>query len=291
MKRSIVIFIFIIFAIVPIWASSDKIGFVDVNKVFKEFKGFFQVEQEMQKDVSIWRQKAADMKKNVENMRKDVQSRRSMLSDAAYDREMEKVTKAEKEYEAYVDSIWGENGRIQKKYEETIKPMVDVMYRIIDKIAKDEGFSVIMDSSQGGVIYTSDNNDITDRVIEELNYEYGIMTKAVKLIFFDLRGTGDIVKEKLLDVKLSDSLRVRLDSIENVKILDIKKVRIELNKDNVMPNDSITVEEGQSVAQDMEADYFVIGVLNSSGNNLKRFSVAHFAVQAGKPNHLKNVPG
>ncbi len=258
--------------------AKSPMGFVDMERVFKEFKGFSQVEEEMQKDISSWRQKASEMKAYVDNMRKDVESRRTVLSEEAYKREMDKVKEEEDKYEAFVDSIWGENGKIQKRYEEMIKPMVDVMYNLINKIAEDEGYFVIMDSSQGGVIYVSKENDITDMVIEALNYEYGIMTKEIKVVLFDMTGTGDIVKENLLDVKLADSLRTRLGSLENVTITGNKEARNELQKNNIMPGDSIPINTGQEAAQNLETDYFVIGSVKSSGESIT-IKVSVYATQ------------
>ncbi len=258
--------LFFIFSLIV--SLNAKVGVVNVKRVFNEFKGFSQVEEDLQKDISSWRQKADEMRQYAEDMRKEVENRRNVLSEEAYNREMEKVRKEEEKYKAFVDSIWGENGRLQKRYEELIKPMVDVMYKIIQDIAANEGYDIILDSSQEGVVYSSQENDITDMVIEGLNYEYGIIEKKTKIVVYDFYGEGDIVKEQLLDVKLCDSLRTRLEKFDQIEITDPKTMRVMLQKDGIMPGESLSVDKGGEYADKLETDYFILGTVKSSGETV-----------------------
>jgi Skp family chaperone for outer membrane proteins len=68
-----------------------------------------------------------------------------------------------------VKSIWGPEGKIAQKNAELMKPIIDKVNGILERIGTEEKFSMIFDAANGGVVFAPPGADLTPRVVEELN--------------------------------------------------------------------------------------------------------------------------
>jgi outer membrane protein len=56
---------------------------------------------------------------------------------------------------------------LQNRNAELVKPIIDKINKAIDKVATENGFTYILDTSKGAVVFTSkDSQNITDMVIK-----------------------------------------------------------------------------------------------------------------------------
>jgi outer membrane protein len=153
----------------PASAQDLKIGYLDTVKIFANYKETIEAEQIYAKEVEAWKKTAEEMEAELATMREDIQSQSLMLSaeklaekKLAFDQRMQ-------EYQKYMQDIFGENGEAARRNKELTEPIVEKINGVIDKYAKDNGFSLVLDSSQGVLIYAQPEMDITDRIIEALD--------------------------------------------------------------------------------------------------------------------------
>ncbi len=150
-------------------AADLKLGFIDSERIFKEYKGTQAAQQQFDQDVQEWNVQAQNYKKDIERLRVELEGQGPMLSDEKkIEREQELQSKLN-QYDQFVQSIWGPSGLIAQRNEELTRPIVAKIKTVLGKIGTDEGYSIIFDAADGNIVYGEPSFDLTDRVLLSLN--------------------------------------------------------------------------------------------------------------------------
>jgi len=152
------------------WAEL-KIGYVNSEEIFIKFKGTQDAQEKFDKVAAGIQQQATNMKKEIEGLKEQLE-RQSLLLSKERKKELEDKIKAKAaEFESYVAKHYGREGDLVKKNEEMTKPIIEKIQKIIDKIADEEHYDLVLDSRMGGIIFASKKIDLTDRVLKLLNQQ------------------------------------------------------------------------------------------------------------------------
>lgn len=148
-------------------AHAEKVGVVDMQKaiqstaVGKKAKG--ELEGEFNKKKKELEKKEADLKK----MGEDLEKKKSVLSEEALGK---KQAEFQEEMLKYRDVVGKSQVEIQKKERELTAPILEKMKKVIAKVAKDKGYSVVIENSQM-VLYAVPEADLTDDVVKAFEKE------------------------------------------------------------------------------------------------------------------------
>ncbi|MFQ6092002.1 MAG: OmpH family outer membrane protein [bacterium] len=152
-------------------AADLKIGYIDSQRIFRSYKGTADAQAKLDREVAEWEKKAEAMKKEVEDLQKELDAQSLLLSEEKK-REKEQTLQAKyAEYQQFVTSIWGPQGEAIRSNEELTKPIIEKIDAILKKIGEEENYTFIFDAVGGGLVYAKPTFDLTDQVIEELNKE------------------------------------------------------------------------------------------------------------------------
>ena len=155
----------------PSPAQELKIGYIDSERIFEQYKATTDAQEQFDRDVEAWRKEAEQSERDLQSMREELDSQRLLLSEnALQDKEMALQAKAS-EHERFVQSIWGPTGRIAKRNAELTQPIVEKIRLVLDKIGAEQGYSIIFDAADGNIVYGEKSLDLTDQVLAELNKE------------------------------------------------------------------------------------------------------------------------
>jgi outer membrane protein len=148
-----------------------KIGFINVEEIFKNYAGTKDAQAKFDKEVAKWEQDASTRQKEIKDI-KDQLEKQSLLLSPERKAELEaKLKQKMVEYQDFLQTKFGQKGEVLSKNEELTKPIIEKINKIIEKIAKDEGYDFIFDARAGGVIYGKPAFDLTERVLNLLNKE------------------------------------------------------------------------------------------------------------------------
>lgn len=153
-------------------AVETKIGFVDSDRVFREYQATAAAKAEFNLYVNEARDSAAVLRQNIETLKEELETQKLMLSEEARLRKLDEIESLSKAYDQYLQNVFGKSGRVQQKNDELMVPVLDKINESVAKIADREAFTVVLELSEN-VLYASSELDITDLVIDELNLEYG----------------------------------------------------------------------------------------------------------------------
>lgn len=147
--------------------AESKIGYVDMQKAIQTTaagkKAKAELESEFNKKKKDLEKKEADLKK----MGEDLEKKKSVLSEDALGK---KQAEFQDEMLKYRDIVGKSQVEIQKKERELTAPILDKMKKVIAKLAKEKGFTVVLENSQM-VLYAVPEADMTEDVIKAFDKE------------------------------------------------------------------------------------------------------------------------
>jgi outer membrane protein len=152
----------------PSWASEAlKVGIVDFNKCLqqsdkgvKAYKGLKEKNDRATKELEG---KQEELKKLYEEF---IRRRNVLSADARKEKENELMRKDED----LRNLTRKKEEEMRKDTDAVLQPLIGELHEVMKKLAKDEGYTLILEGKVGAVYYfASPVNDITDKVIKLLN--------------------------------------------------------------------------------------------------------------------------
>ena len=148
-------------------AAETKIGFVDMQKAIQSTaagkKAKTELEGEFNKKKKELEKKEADLKK----MGEDLERKKSVLSEEVLGK---KQAEFQEEMMKYRDVVGKSQVEIQKKERDLTAPILEKMKKTIEKVAKEKGYTVVLENS-AMVLYAAADSDMTADVIKTYEKE------------------------------------------------------------------------------------------------------------------------
>ncbi|HWU44072.1 MAG TPA: OmpH family outer membrane protein [Bdellovibrio sp.] len=147
--------------------AETKIGYVDVPKAIQATsagkKAKTELETQFNKQKKELEKKEADLKK----MNEDLEKKKTVLSeDALKAKQMEFQTEMMK----FREEVAKSQKEIQKRQQELTAPILEKMQKMISKVTKDKGYTLVLQNTQA-ILYASPDADLTDDVIKAYEKE------------------------------------------------------------------------------------------------------------------------
>lgn len=154
-------------------AQDVEIGYVDPQAVLAKMPEMKAIQQRLQNFVDRKREELAQKEQNFNQEVQSYQQKSSVISDAARQKEEERLGQLNAELQQFRTQLQQE---VQQKQQELVGPLLQQINEAINKVASDMGLTYVLNTttSNGDVIilYASDEAqqkyDITDRVMRQM---------------------------------------------------------------------------------------------------------------------------
>lgn len=144
--------------------ADTKIGVVNVQYAISQTEDGIRATNTLKKAFDKKQQDLDGRQAELEKMKGDIQKQTSILSREALTRRMEDWQKRMVDLQTvFVDH----NKELQKKQSELMAPIMKKMVGSISRIAKKNGYDVIVDAQ--AALYARQDLDLTDQVIQQYN--------------------------------------------------------------------------------------------------------------------------
>lgn len=144
-----------------------KIGVVDMQKAIQSTavgkKAKAELEAEFNKKKKELEKKEGELKKLGE----EIEKKKAVLAEDALNK---KQAEFQEEMLKYRDVVGKSQVEIQKKERDLTAPILEKMKKVIAKVAKDKGYSMVLENSQM-VLYSTPDADLTQEVITAFEKE------------------------------------------------------------------------------------------------------------------------
>jgi len=143
-----------------------RIGYVDLRVALNESDSGKKAKAELESLIKT-KQVAIDEKgKTVEKLKVELEKQSSVLSGEAKKAKEDEIERLVRDYQRLVQDSQAEIKKKEDKYTETI---VKELRAIVEKIGKDESYSLILENVENIILYSNKDLDLTDRVIKKFN--------------------------------------------------------------------------------------------------------------------------
>ena len=142
--------------------AQQKIAYIDIKQVIRDSKAGKAANVSFQKEVESKRAVIDQKRKALEDMRQDVIQNGAVMSETKRRNLAETIEKKQKDLDRTREDIRVE---LQRKDLELTQNVLKDIEAIVNKIGQEEGFDLIVEKTEAGILYGSSATDITKKVI------------------------------------------------------------------------------------------------------------------------------
>lgn len=144
-----------------------KVGFIDMQKAIQATSAGKKAKTELEGDFNKKKKELEKKEADLKKMGEDLEKKKSVLSEDALNK---KQAEFQDEMLKYRDVVGKSQIEIQKKERELTAPILEKMKKTIAKLAKEKGYTMVIENSQM-VLYATPDADLTDEVISAFEKE------------------------------------------------------------------------------------------------------------------------
>ena len=108
----------------PARAQNVRIGFVDSQRIFNEYKSAQEAQDRFSREIQSWRTEADDRRRQVDELRNELKDQDPLLSEAKKLEKESTLQKAVSDYDRFVQDFWGPNGKVQRLNDEITREVI-----------------------------------------------------------------------------------------------------------------------------------------------------------------------
>lgn len=148
--------------------AQSKVGYVDVQKAIQATAAGKKAKEVLDGEYGK-RKKELDKKKaDIEKMNQDLEKKKTVLSEEVMGKKQMELQEEMMKFQKVV----AENQlEIQKKEKELVEPILDKMRKVIEKVATEKGYALVIEKQSQNVLYAQKEADLTDSVIQAYEKE------------------------------------------------------------------------------------------------------------------------
>jgi len=139
------------------------IAVVDFQKASQAVQEGAQIQAELNKMQQLAASQIKDMEKQIMGLRAEYDKQAMILSD---DTKMEKQREIMAAQQEYQQAVAMAQQNMAQTYEQKAGALFQKMRKVCEVIGAEKGYSLILEISQGGVVYAGDSEDITTELIK-----------------------------------------------------------------------------------------------------------------------------
>ena len=168
MKKIVLTIVLVMVLTTLVFAEADKIAYIDTDRIMMTSPETQEAQTILMGERQKWEQEIADMDTEIEQLYADYESKKMILTESGKQEAETKIMLLSEARQAKVQELFGENGTFVQRQNELLAPILNKLKTIIEKVAVENNYSIILDASAGSLLYAKPNLDITDSILNEM---------------------------------------------------------------------------------------------------------------------------
>ncbi|MDP8205910.1 MAG: OmpH family outer membrane protein [Candidatus Electryonea clarkiae] len=165
MKRIVLTVLALIFVASLTTAKDTKIGIIISQRIMEEYPEAQDAQKVLSDEIAEWQRQSQQMQDEIMEKEKEYMQMELMLSE---EKKMEKQAELERDYTEFRQFQSGIEQKAFQRNQELFQPINEKIQKVIDEIAVEMSFDLILDAVGNNIAYADPTLDITDRVLDEL---------------------------------------------------------------------------------------------------------------------------
>ena len=178
----IIFFLFLISSLNISAQRGARIAYIDMDIILNNNEEYQKSSKSLDKNILLWKKEIELKKIQLKKYQDQLEIEKILLtSELIKDKELE-IEDFALELINLQERRFGSNGDMIKQRIKLLQPIQDQVLNIIKEIAKEKKYDFIFDrSSEGTMLYSAKNYDISDLVIKRLNRNKKIQERKEKI--------------------------------------------------------------------------------------------------------------
>lgn len=147
---------------------SAKIGHINSNDLLSAMPERAAIQTELEDHANQLRATLEAMRKEYETKVSEFQTKQDVMTDVIKQSKVKEITDLEARITEFQQTAEAD---LQKKEQDLLQPVIDKAKEAINTVAKEGGYTYILDSSVGVVLYSVETDDILPAVKKKLAIE------------------------------------------------------------------------------------------------------------------------
>lgn len=147
---------------------SAKVGHINSNDLLSAMPERNAIQKELEDHANQLRATLEAMRKEYETKVAEFQSKQDVMTDVIKKSKVKEITDLEARITEFQQTAEED---LQKKEQDLLQPVIDKAKEAINTVAKEGGYTYILDSSVGVVLYSVETDDILPAVKKKLAIE------------------------------------------------------------------------------------------------------------------------
>jgi outer membrane protein len=146
-------------------ADERPLAVVDSQRIAEEYEAARDAQEQYQKYLRELELEVADKEKELSSLMEEIESQRMLLGEDALATKMQQFEQKRADYFQFREGI---DQKAESEYKAKISPILDQIKTIVERIGKEKGYGVIVDSAALAVLYIDADYDLTNEVLAAL---------------------------------------------------------------------------------------------------------------------------
>jgi len=149
-------------------AQDIKIGYIDSIKIFAENPQTKDAERAYREEVDAWTAQKERSEAEIVRLQDELRAQALMLSDEKKREKQLELERKMQDYQRFMEETFGDDGLAARRNKELTQPIVDKINKILEVIAKEQGYMMVFDVANADIVYADKSLDLTELVLTEL---------------------------------------------------------------------------------------------------------------------------
>ncbi|MCB2210842.1 OmpH family outer membrane protein [bacterium] len=146
-------------------AKDAKVGIIISDRILNEYPEAQDAQKILEEEIQEWQRQAQEMEEELQALDTELAEGSMFYSEEKKNEVQSKFQRKMLEYREFQAGI---ERKAMQRNEELFAPINDKIQTVIDKIASEDGYDIILDAIGTAIAYADPTLDITDLVLEEL---------------------------------------------------------------------------------------------------------------------------
>jgi outer membrane protein len=149
--------------------AQSKIGYFSSETIMQNLPEAIDAQKTLDGLVSQWEQELQKMQGDWKKKFDDYDKSKLILTDLARSDKERELRQLDQQIQDFRNRKFGQNGELFQKQNDVMKPVQNKMFKVLEDIAKDDGYDYIFDKSgQVLLMYANDKLDLTTKVLQRM---------------------------------------------------------------------------------------------------------------------------
>ncbi len=150
--------------------AQSKIGWFNSQAIMEKYPEAQDAQHQLDNILADWQGELAKMQNEWKKKFEEYDKKKLILTDQLRADSEKELRELDNKINDYRTKKFGQNGELFQKQNELMKPVQNKIYKILEEVAKDEGYDYIFDKS-GEILlmYSNPSLDMTSKVLDKLN--------------------------------------------------------------------------------------------------------------------------